>query len=106
VRTACVDMADIRIVHSLLASVELGAGARAAVYAALAAKDASELASLSRDFPAAAREGLRALPQLYGDVGVLDEARRVLPATAAIGAALDDLQWLASRVAGARLSFD
>jgi len=106
VRTACVDMADIRIVRSLLEPVQLDESGQRAVYAALAAKDASELASLSRDFPAASREGLRALPQLYGDGAVLDEARRVLPATAAIGVALDDLQWLANRVAGARLSFD
>lgn len=106
VRAACVDMSDIRIVRSLLEPVQLDTNARGAVYAALAAKDASELAILSQAFPAASREGLKALLQLYGDRAVLEEARRVLPATAAIAAALDDLQWIGSRVAGAKLSFD
>ncbi|MGP1628390.1 MAG: ATP phosphoribosyltransferase regulatory subunit [Giesbergeria sp.] len=106
VRAAYVDMADIRIVRSLLDPVQLDAGRRNAVYAALAAKDASELAALSHAFPAASRAGLLALPQLYGDGAVLAEARRVLPETPAIAAALDDLQWLASRISGARVGFD
>jgi len=37
---------------------------------------------------------------------VIAEARRVLPALPAIGAALDDLQWLASRIADTRVGFD
>ena len=106
VRTACVDMADIRIVRSLLESVPLDAARRSAVYAALAAKDASELSALSRAFPAASRAGLLALLQLYGDGAVLSEARRVLPETPAIAQALDDLQWLASRIEGTRVGFD
>ena len=52
------------------------AAAIARVHAALAAKDASELRALTRDFPAASREGLLALVQLYGDATVLDEAAR------------------------------
>lgn len=106
VRTACVDMGDIRIVRSLLESVSLEPSVRNAIYAALAAKDASELASLCRGFPTASREGLLALLQLYGDTTVIAEARRVLPAMPAIGVALDDLQWLGSRIADTRVGFD
>jgi ATP phosphoribosyltransferase regulatory subunit len=74
-----VDMADARIVRSLLAGVPLDGAALGRVHAALAAKDASELASLARTFPAAVREGLLALTRLYGDTAVLAEAERVLP---------------------------
>lgn len=101
-----VDMADARIVRSLLAGVRADAPALARVQAALAAKDSSELASLTRGFPAAAREGLRALVSLYGDEKVLLEAERSLPPVPAMHEALANLKWLAGHLQGARVSFD
>jgi ATP phosphoribosyltransferase regulatory subunit len=101
-----VDMADVRIVRSLLAGVPVDAAALVRVHAALAAKDASELAALTRDFPAAAREGLRALLSLYGDEKVLAEAQKVLPASKALQEALSNLRWLAGHLQGAKVSFD
>lgn len=102
----CVDMADIRVVRSLLEPVSLGLAEQSDIYAALAAKDASALKALIRSFPETSRVGLMELLQLYGDDGVVREARKVLPATAAITSALNDLEWLAARVVGARVSFD
>src|SRR3990167_842719 len=55
VRGTSVDMADVRIVRGLLAGVAVDAPLLSRIHAALAAKDASELASLTRDFPAASR---------------------------------------------------
>jgi ATP phosphoribosyltransferase regulatory subunit len=101
-----VDMADARIVRSLLAGVPLDADATARIHAALAAKDASGLRRLSADFPAPAREGLLALVQLYGDATVLDEAAKALPGSAAVRAALADLRQLARCIEGAAVSFD
>ena len=101
-----VDMADARIVRSLFAGVPADAEVIARVHAALAAKDASRLRELTRDFPAPSRDGLLALVQLYGDVGVLDEAAKALPDSAGIRAALSDLKQLAGRLEGARVSFD
>src|SRR5438067_10730338 len=101
-----VDMADVRIVRSLLAGVPVDATVIARVHAALAAKDASELASLTKDFPAPARAGLAALLSLYGDAKVLDEARKVLPGTSSLHEALDQLRWLARHVQGAKVTFD
>jgi ATP phosphoribosyltransferase regulatory subunit len=101
-----VDMADARIVRSLFAGVPVDAAAIARVHAALAAKDASALRALTADFPASSREGLLALVQLYGDESVLDEAAKALPDSAGIRAALSDLKQLASRLDGARVSFD
>ncbi len=101
-----VDMADVRIVRSLLAGVPVDASAIARVHAALATKDASELASLTQSFPTAAREGLRALISLYGDEKVLAEAEKALPPSGALKEALANLKWLASHVQGAKVTFD
>lgn len=101
-----VDMADVRIVHSLLDGVALDASAVAELHAALATKDASELAHLTRGFPTVARDGLRALLDLYGDAQVLAEAERVLPATDAVREALATLRWLAERLDGVTATFD
>jgi len=101
-----VDMADVRIVNALLQGVHLKAGNLAALHAALAAKDAGELASLTRDFPVAQREGLLALVRLYGDVSVLHEAQRVLPASAQMQSALADLRLLGSELVDIPVTYD
>ncbi len=106
VQALSVDMADARIVKSLLAGIVLSSEKLALVQAALATKDASELASLTRDFPQAARAGLAALINLYGDVKVLVEARNVLPPSPALSEALANLAWLSSHIEGASCSFD
>jgi len=101
-----VDMADARIVRSLLAGVGASPARLEQVHAALATKDATELQSLTRDFPAAAREGLLALVGLYGDEKVLAEAARALPPSPLVQQALEHLRWLAGHVEGARIRFD
>ncbi len=104
------DLADARILRGVLAGVPIEAGALGELVAALAAKDTTMLARLSAGFPAASRSGLLALPGLYGDKAVLDEARLRLPALPMIAAALDDLAWLSQHVALAhpdvRIGFD
>ena len=106
VRGTSIDMADVRIVRGLLAGVETDAETQRLVFAALASKDASELASLTKDFPATSRSGLRALMSLYGDSSVLDEAARALSGTPGIDGLLSDLRWLAARLGDARVTFD
>ena len=106
VHAATVDMADVRIVRRLLKGVDANADALRNVYAALAAKDASELSALTLDFPKASREGLHALLHLYGDQSVLLEADRALSGTPGISELLADLRWLAERLDGARVIFD
>jgi len=101
-----VDMADVRIVSALLAEVRADAETLAQVHAALAAKDVTALTHLTRDFPAASRQGLLALLQLYGDVAVLDRAEKLLPPLPAVREALAGLKWLAAQLQGTQLSFD
>src|SRR5665647_2937654 len=105
-----VDMADVRIVNSLLAGATLNASTLAFIHAALAAKDASELdslmGSLNGGISPAARAGLKALLQLYGDDKVLAEAEKVLPPLPGVQGALQNLKWLASQLPGVKVSFD
>ncbi|WP_457280679.1 ATP phosphoribosyltransferase regulatory subunit [Polaromonas sp. P5_D5] len=109
-----VDMADVRIVNSLLAGATVNGKTLALIHAALAAKDASELgsliASLKDGISAVARDGLKALLQLYGDEKVLAEAEKILPPSTGLKAALQNLKWLAAHTRGekgdVKVSFD
>jgi ATP phosphoribosyltransferase regulatory subunit HisZ len=68
VQAPSVDLADARIVQALLVCFDAAPlAAQMRVHRALAAKDLAELRQLTRDFPAAVREGLLALVSLYGD---------------------------------------
>ncbi|MHB8948057.1 MAG: ATP phosphoribosyltransferase regulatory subunit [Rhodoferax sp.] len=106
VASPSVDLADARIVHALLKGVPLEGAQAEQIYAALAAKDASELAVLTKSFPVPSRQGLLALVQLYGDEKVLLEAEKALQPLPAVREALSNLKWLASQLMGASLSFD
>jgi ATP phosphoribosyltransferase regulatory subunit len=77
-----------------------------ALYEALAGKDVPRLAELTQDLQAVSRDALRALPSLYGDESVIDEARKRLPALPGIARALDDLAFLVREIKGAELMID
>ena len=100
------DMADVRVIDAVLLPVQLGTTKVQHIHAALAAKDVAELHALARDLPPAVRHDLCALPHLFGDVAVLDEARQVLQPSAELHAALDNLLWLAGHVQGLGVSID
>lgn len=89
------DLGDARLVRGLLDAAGLASAQRGAIHVALAAKDVPTLRTLAGDLPAALRDGLVALPNLYGGDEVLGAARRLLPRHAAIDAALKDLASLA-----------
>jgi ATP phosphoribosyltransferase regulatory subunit len=106
VQQLSVDMADARIVNSLLAGVSLPAAQLAQVHAALATKDASELAALTRSLPDATRQSLLALVHLYGDEKVLDEAKKALFPTAVLNSSLSNLKYLARQLGATKVTFD
>ena len=92
------DMADARVVRALLAGIQVDAGTLTQVHAALAAKDATELRALTRDFPQASRDGLLALLQLFGGIEVLDEAEKCLSDIPGMTLPLSELQRLAAQL--------
>jgi ATP phosphoribosyltransferase regulatory subunit len=105
-----VDMSDARIVRYLLSEASihtvLPASQLSQIHAALAEKDASELASLTKALPKTARESLIALVQLYGDAKVLDEAEKVLQPSIDVSRALLNLKWLTSQLGDTKVTFD
>ena len=104
------DLGDARILRGLLAGVALDGARLELLVAALNAKDAAALAQYSEGLPAEARDGLRALPTLYGDRETLERAAALLPARPEIRAALQDLGRLAEHAAvahaGVSVAFD
>ncbi len=104
------DLGDARLVQGILGETHLPEQQLQDIVAALAAKDAPTLASLTTGLPESAAKGLNALLRLYGGADVLDAARRELPQNAAVAKALDDLQWLAHHLAASHadvtLGFD
>jgi ATP phosphoribosyltransferase regulatory subunit len=101
-----VDLADARIVDTLLAGTTLDAAALTQLHAALATKDASAVRALSGVLGTATRDALLALLNLYGDIKVLDEAARVLPDSPPLRTALDSLRFMAGHLAGHTVTFD
>ena len=97
-----VDMADVRIVSSLLADARISSpAALARLHATLADKDASELASLLAAEPGistASADGLKALLELYGDEQVLSDAERALKRVPGALQAIEGMRWLATQV--------
>jgi ATP phosphoribosyltransferase regulatory subunit len=101
-----VDLADVRIVKSILSHTQLAPEIQRELHAALASKDSAQMASLAKGFDPTVREALLALMQLYGDAKVLNEAKSLLPATPAIEAALSNLAWLSQQIDSTQVSFD
>jgi ATP phosphoribosyltransferase regulatory subunit len=106
VENVSVDLADVRIVRSLLQHVPKEDFDLARIQNALAVKDSSELADLTKQLPAASRDGLQTLLRLYGGIDVLDEAERLLSDFPGIKPVLAGLRTIASRLSSAQVTVD
>lgn len=106
VKNVSVDLADVRIVRSLLQHVPKEDFDLARIQNALAVKDSSELADLTKQLPAASRDGLQTLLRLYGGIDVLDDAERLLGDFPGIKPVLAGLRTIASRLSSAQVTVD
>ncbi len=102
---ARVSVAHVGLFRALVEAAGLPTGTAEALFTILRNKDVPALAELTGTLEARWRDAFRLLPELYGDAGVLDEARRHLPAIDGVRRALDDLAALAAAEEG-RLAFD
>jgi ATP phosphoribosyltransferase regulatory subunit len=114
-----VDLNHPDIIHSILREAQ-ASDEHEAIFVMLQAKDAPGLQALAAKYGAGLADSLLALTTLYGavvggeagaQVSALERARQTLPDTAAINAALDQLQRLCSaeqlaRFAGVTLAID
>jgi len=101
-----IDLGHVGIFRALVAGQGLAAATEQQLFDALQAKDVPTLRELTAHLPALARNGLLALPDLYGGAEVIRGAAACLPMLPEISRALGDLQRLAGELAGLPLSFD
>ncbi len=103
---ARVDLGHAGIVRALLEADPAAAPLADTVWDFLRVKDAPGLEPLLGGFAPQTATALRQLLTLYGDVGVLQQARAVLPPLPGIVAALDTLDELARALPTDRVSVD
>lgn len=101
-----IDLGHVGIFRALVAGQGLAPAQEQALFEALQAKDVPSLRELTAALPEPVRDGLLALPTLYGGEEVIRGASVCLPMLPEITRALGDLQRLASELADLPLSFD
>ena len=106
VGTSRIDLGHVGLFKALVRLSGLPADREEQLFDCLQSKDLPGLRGLLQGVPEAVRQGLLALPTLYGDAEVLAKARGLLPEDAEIGAALDDLEALAAGLGDLPISFD
>ncbi|WP_426109844.1 ATP phosphoribosyltransferase regulatory subunit [Massilia sp. PWRC2] len=94
------DLSHAGVLRALLQDDAVAARDEHALHALLRAKDTPGLTALTVDYAPATRAALLALPNLYGDVDVLAEARALLPPLPGITRALAELAALAASALG------
>jgi ATP phosphoribosyltransferase regulatory subunit len=100
------DLCHAAVLGALIDNEPAAASLGEGLYEALAGKDVPLLNELTANLTPVTRDALRALPTLYGDASVLEEARARLPNAPEIARALDDLAFLAQQVDGAEVMID
>ena len=86
------DLGHVAVFRALVQQASLDEKLEAALFNALQNKDEPALNGLVTGLPQGTQDALLALPKLYGGVEVLQRARQLLPDSAEIRMALDQLQ--------------
>lgn len=94
-----VDFSHVDIFGALVRQSQMAKPLEQALHAALQSKDQTEVRALSATLDSALSDALCALTELNGDLTILDEAARRLPATPAIAKALQDLRAVGAQLA-------
>ncbi|TDK68259.1 ATP phosphoribosyltransferase regulatory subunit [Sapientia aquatica] len=103
------DLCHVGVLGAILAQDPVAKQVELELYSLLQAKDVPGLKEISTGFLEETRNALLELPNLYGDVKVLEQAREILPKLPAIKNALDELAFLVSFVSlheGAEVTID
>lgn len=100
------DLSHVGVVRALIAMEPNALKDEPQLIALLKAKDVPALQSVTAGYAPAVRAALLALPSLYGDAAVLQRARDLLPQSAKIGAALDELSIMAKLAGTANVTVD
>lgn len=102
----CLDLSHVGVLKALIASDPLAQLCEAQLFDLLETKDMPGLIELTKGFHKDTRTALLALPEMYGDIGVLAEARKILPGTERIACALSELEYLAAQAECDKVTID
>jgi ATP phosphoribosyltransferase regulatory subunit len=92
------DLGHVAVFRALIKGAQIDDGLEAALFNALQSKDVPCLKLLVAGLPADVQAALLALPELYGGVEVLQRARKILPHSAELLKALDELEHAATQL--------
>ena len=92
------DLCHVGVLRAILAQDPEAKKLETALYTLLETKDIPGIRSISGTFLESTRNALLALPNLYGDVQVLERARQILPKLPEIETALNELALLVSMI--------
>jgi ATP phosphoribosyltransferase regulatory subunit len=97
VSEARLDIGHVAVFRAICRHGGVGPELESDLYELLAGKDLPALRPATKRLPKATRKALLALPELYGDVAMLERAARSLPRYPEIKAALRDLKVLSRK---------
>lgn len=102
----CLDLSHVGVLKALISSDPQAKACEAQLFDLLETKDMPGLMELTADFHEDTRRALLALPDLYGDVSILKEARKVLPQGEGISSALRELEYLVGQAECEKVTID
>jgi ATP phosphoribosyltransferase regulatory subunit len=100
------DLCHVGVLKALLESDSLAQQSESSIFALLEAKDLPALDILTKNFKPTIRQALLDLPYLYGDVSIIEKARKVLPQLEGITVALNELEYLLKLAGNATVTID
>ncbi|MDR1311882.1 MAG: ATP phosphoribosyltransferase regulatory subunit [Burkholderiaceae bacterium] len=106
ITTVSLSLSHVGVLKSLIADDPYARSKGALLFEMLEAKDIPSLDEITRQFQPRTREALLALPDLYGDISVLQKAREILPDDPGIENALAELEYLADACDCERVTVD
>ena len=103
-----IDFSHVGIFGSLVRESKLNADLEQALYFALQSKDKAAVSQLAQSLNKATHNALVSLTDLNGDLSIIDQAEKILPATPVIKQALQDLRQVGNNLAdlGVKVGFD
>lgn len=100
------DLSHVGVLKAIVSLDPQAKAHEAQLFDMLETKDMPGLSELTADFHEETRKALLALPELYGDVSVLEKARAVLPAVDGVSSALRELEYLAGQAECDKVTID
>ncbi|MBR6000589.1 MAG: ATP phosphoribosyltransferase regulatory subunit [Oxalobacter sp.] len=102
----CLDLSHVGVLKALVNLDPQAKAHEAQLFDMLETKDMPGLIELTEDFHNDTKKALLALPDLYGDVSVLEKAKSTLPPVDGISTALRELEYLAGQADCERVTID